>query len=307
MFGKTLIIVNPTARSGKASEVAGNAMSALSSIMKSASPEEHGEFHYTIAPHDATDCIVKRGADFDTVLAIGGDGLIHEIANGLMLLPSSLRPTLGVIPCGNGDDFARSIGMDRNPRVSLKQITAAKPSPIDVGCVNGEFYLETLSFGLDAAIALQTMNLRRKTGRTGTSLYLQCGFDQLMHHLDAFPVEMTLDDRPPMNIETYMLAVQNGPSYGGGFKICPNARLDDGYLDICYATVPLSVLRATKLFLSAKNGKHGRHPNIAFEKARRLHLALKRPIAAQIDGEPLFDTNLDISLHPEELTVLKAL
>ena len=102
----------------------------------------------------------------------------------------------------------------------------------------------------------------------------------------------------------YLLAIQNGISYGGGFKICPKASLTDGLLDICFATPTLSASEAIRLLLRAKNGNHTKHPNLTFSKARRAHLTLPSEIPTQIDGEEFLSTEYDIALHPKQLTIV---
>lgn len=306
MFGRTLVIVNPAARSGKAAEVAAHATLVFDRIQKRQSQQKKLTFRYTVGPKDATQIAKCEGSNYDTLVALGGDGMINEVVNGLMDLPINQRPALALIPCGNGDDFARTIKMSRKPNESLKQFEslALTPTSIDVGRANDIWFLETLSFGLDAAIALGTADLRKKTKRTGTSLYLQCGIDQLVNHREIRHATLTLDDNKPQQLGFYLLAIQNGVSYGGGFKICPKANLTDGLFDICYATPTLSASEAIKLLLKAKNGKHTEHPNLTFAKARRAHLSLPSGVPTQIDGEELLATEYEIVLHPKQLTVL---
>lgn len=309
MFGNTLLIANPAARSGKSAEATALATATFERMRDRVSDPSKITVTYTVEARHATRIASEEGAKYDTVIALGGDGIVHEVVNGLMNVPCTDRPALALIPCGNGDDFARTIGMERDPRKSLDQFengTFSKTS-IDVGYVNGEWFAETLSFGLDAAIALGTQELRKTTNRTGTSLYVQCGLDQLINHRVERRMTLALDDGEPQEIGCYLLAVQNGNYYGGGFRICPKARLDDGLLDICYATPELSALAATRLFLSAKSGKHVKHPNIHFERARKIQLNLQEALPTQIDGETLHGTEFTIELHPKELNVIMPL
>lgn len=154
------------------------------------------------------------------MVALGGDGIVNEVANGLMQISRAERPAFALIPCGNGDDFARTIGMSRNPTESLQQFASKNlhAVKIDVPRVNGTWYLETLSFGLDAAIALGTAELRKKTHRTGTSLYLQCGIDQLVNHREIRHARLSLDGAEAFPIEFYLLAVQNGSATVEAFR-----------------------------------------------------------------------------------------
>ena len=304
MFGNTLLIVNPTARNNKAIAVAAKAVTELKYFLDKEPVRPAFEVCHTVCEKDGITIAYEKGACFDTVLVLGGDGIVHEVINGLMMLPDHQRPTLGVIPCGNGDDFARSIHMSRNPRISLTEIFNTTPKKIDIAKVNDIYCAETISFGLDAAIALQTMELRKKTGRIGTSLYLQAGLDQLTHHLDVHKATVQFDNEEPKDLEFYLMAVQNGKTYGGGFSICPQAELDDGYLDICYAVPPLTTLQATTTFLKAKHGGHVHHPQMRFKKAKKVSLEFHLAPPTQIDGEAFSSQMINITLEEKALTVL---
>ena len=307
MFGNTLVIVNPAARSGKATQVAAQVASVLDRIKAASSHELEGyTFHYTIGPKDATTFVTQEGNRYHTVLAIGGDGLVNEVINGLMTIDKKKRPRFGLVPCGNGDDFARTISLPRNPAKTLQQIEsrALVPKRIDLARANNHWYAETLSFGLDASIALGTQELRKKTSRTGTSLYLQCGLDRLKNHRDIHEVTIALDDDEPRNLSCYLLAIQNGISYGGGFKVCPQAKINDGLLDICYVSPPLSFKSATTLFVKATKGKHIGNEHIHFMQAKRIQLQFAHTLPAQIDGEYFSDTNVTVEVFPSELETL---
>ncbi|MGN0302340.1 MAG: diacylglycerol/lipid kinase family protein [Anaerotardibacter sp.] len=304
MFGNTLVIVNPVARSGKASEAAAYITSHLPVITQAEKNQHNLYFKYTVAPKDGTKIAYEFGSKVDTVITLGGDGLIHEVVNGLMLLPKENRPQLAVLPCGNGDDFGRTLQLNRTPEKALQQLVNSESIFTDIGKVNGEYFDETLSFGLDAAIALETMDRRKTTDNTGTILYFQAGLNQLKNHRDEHTCTITLDDKEPFTTSLYLIAVQNGPYYGGGFKICPDASTTDGLFNICYATPILSFTTALRLFASALNGGHVGHKNISFETARSVVLDFEKPIPAQIDGEPIQGTHFEISMEKEALRIL---
>jgi diacylglycerol kinase family enzyme len=172
-----------------------------------------------------------------------------------------------------------------------------------VGSCNGEYFDETLSFGLDAGIALGTVDLRTRIHMGGTPLYLASGVNQLLFHLDSYHFQATLDGGREIGGETPMIAVQLGPTYGGGFRICPDAKLDDGLFDLCWADTA-SLPRAISIFLRAKNGKHVNCPEIHFERASSIHLEFDRRPPVQMDGEAHIAESYDIRLHPHALEVL---
>lgn len=298
-LGHILLIANPAAQSGAGAAAADKAAANL----RAALGEDAVTVVRTAGPRHA--CAIAEGAQSaQTVVALGGDGLIHEVVNGLMTRPAGDRPQLGVIPVGSSNDYARTLGVPAKVDRACGLLLSASPQPADIGCVNGSFFAETLSFGLDAAIALDTMERRKRTGRHGAALYMASGFDQLFHHLDQREYRLQLDDGPVMEGKSITFAVQMGPYYGGGFRICPDARFDDGMLDVCVAHAPVNALKAGFVFLCAKGGRHRRFREIESLRAREIRLRFGFAPPAQIDGEPLDAVEYAVSIEPAALRVV---
>ncbi len=303
-FENMLVIANPTAQSG-AGEAAAKQAEALIRKACGQGPDVVRTRH---AGH-GIQLAAAMGADYDLVVALGGDGIIHEVANGLMQLPHEKRPTLAVIPVGSGNDYARTLKMSTKTDVAVAQILAGKAHEADLGCCNGEYFTQTISFGLDAAIALGTVERRKKTGGHGTMLYLQEGIDQLVNHLYTYEFTLDILDGPQEDVGSYsgrdiLIAVQNGVTYGGGFAICPDASIQDGMLDICIAHGPVNPAFATIVFLSAKNGHHTGFKPIEQRRASRLRLSFDKRPPCQIDGEPHIADSYEISVEPAALKVI---
>lgn len=296
---KVLLVANPAAQNGKGAAAAQRA----AAVLRAAWGEGVLDVVNTQRSGHAVD-VAREAASYATVIALGGDGVINEAANGLMSIAPEHRPVLGIVPVGSGNDYARTLGMSCDVGQALDQILSASPRPVDVGCVNGRWFVETLSFGLDAAIALDTVDRRAKTGRTGTILYMESGIDQLVHHLDSHGYVMKRDEEPSVEDASITFAVQIGPTYGGGFRICPEALVDDGLLDVCIAHPPIGMLRAIYLFLRAKSGKHVGFDNIEFARARSLRVVFEQAPPAQVDGERIVAKEFDISIAPRALRVL---
>ncbi|WP_294440611.1 diacylglycerol kinase family protein [uncultured Slackia sp.] len=301
-LGRVLVIANPAARNGEGKRAAEYVRSASATL----SPKDF-DIRVTAAPGDGTS-IAAEAAEYDTVLTVGGDGVIHEVVGGLMRLPRDARPTLGVIPCGNGNDFARTLGMGLDWREALSKLVFAQPRKVDIGLCNDVPFMQTLSFGLDAAIALGTHERRARTGHSGTRLYLEEGASQLAFHRDAYEYECSFDGEEPQSGSMLLFAVQLGPTYDGGFKICPDANPSDGRFDICIARAPIGLAKAAFLFLRAKDGKHLRHAgdSLLTRQANRLRISFACPPPAQLDGELLEGSTFDIRTDPQALTVLFA-
>lgn len=205
---------------------------------------------------------------------------------------------------GSGNDYARTLGMSHKVDEACAQVLAAQARPVDVGRVNDDWFLETLSFGLDAAIAHDTVDRRVRTGRTGALLYMESGVDQLLHHLDLYRYRASFDGGKAVDSQSIMFAVQIGPYYGSGFKICPDALVDDGFLDVCIAHPPVSVARALYIFMRAKDGKHVGFKQVELRRCRTLRVEFDQAPPAQVDGERLSGRTFDISVDRGALHVL---
>ena len=301
LLGKTLVIANPKARSG---------LSVAAIDYAKAFHEEHPnvfeseEFYMTTGPGDAAVRAAAAG-DFDTVIAIGGDGIIHETANGLMKIDRANRPALAILPFGSGNDIARTLRIPfNNARKSLDHLAASSRRTIDVGRVNGEYFLETLSFGIDAAIALDTTDKRAAgTKEKGEQLYVTSGIKYMASGSKGYSCTFSLDGGPEQGIRSLIFAIQNGPTYGGGFRICPKAYPADGKLDICYnvKNPPIPVLLA--LFGRARFGLHAGSSAVTFARASHIEITYHEPVPCQADGERVEGTNFVVDLLPGELDV----
>ncbi|HIZ17570.1 MAG TPA: diacylglycerol kinase family lipid kinase [Candidatus Olsenella stercoravium] len=302
-LGHTLLIANPAAHSGKGAAGAEFARRFLGSYT---SVTNGYEVRLTTGPGEATS--IAEGAEgFDTVLVLGGDGVIHETVCGLMACAASGRPQLGVIPLGSGNDYARTLGMVRNDvEGALAQLVRGTAGPVDVGRVNGTYFAETLSFGLDAAIALDTTTRRAAdTSQEGEALFVTSGLKILSQAKQGFSCVARFDGGEPRELAPHVFAFQIGPSYGGGFLICPDADPADGMLDVCLNTRKPSLPRLMALFGLARTGRHVRSSIIETLRVRHAELEFDAAPPCQVDGEPLEGTSFSIDLLPSALTVIR--
>lgn len=317
--GKVLLIVNPTSQSGRGVVVSKQAAECLRRVLGADRLDvKLTEYagHATLIARDIPD-------EYSVVVALGGDGVIHEVVNGLMRRPAEKRPVLGIIPVGSGNDYARTLGIPSDIEQACNAIVAGNITIADVGKVNEHYFMETLSFGLDAAVAADTVERRKKTKRTGFILYLESGINQLFHNLRSYKYAATFKNatgydesrgHTPMLLqdgtavtqssESFMFAVQVGPTYGGGFHICPDAKIDDGLFDICIAHPPLNIPIAAAALLSAKDGKHAGFKQVEFLRADGLDVEFDGDIAAQVDGESLSADSYHVTICPAALEVI---
>lgn len=298
-LGRTLLIANPAAASGQGRAAAEHAARFLSAYGTDELVQR-----FTERSGHAQE-IAAGSAGFDSVVALGGDGAIHEAVCGLMRVDASERPALGIIPFGTGNDFARTIRMARNDvEGALGMLVRGRRKPLDLGRVNGVWFAQTLSFGLDAAIALDTTARRAEgDGMKGTGLFVSSAVKVLAKASSGWKCRASFDGEE-VELDEIVLAVQNGPTYGAGFRICPDARPDDGLLDVCYNLRIPSVPRTLALLGRARFGKHTGSKLLAFRKARRAVLDFSEQPPAQVDGELIEGTHFEIEVVPQALEVI---
>ncbi|MGO5267181.1 diacylglycerol/lipid kinase family protein [Parafannyhessea umbonata] len=310
-LGRTLVIANPAAHSGDGAAAAERVEKFFSSH---ANATDGLELRLTQAPGDGMR-MARESADFDTIVALGGDGIIHEVANGLMAVASRERPALAVVPVGSGNDFARTIGAATNdPIAALGQILRGRRRELDLGHVasdTGEsgYFVQTLSFGLDAAIALDTTYRRAaQTHQKGSGLFATSGvkiLSKVRGEASGYPSRVTMDGEKDVRLNSIVFAVQNGPTYGGGFRICPDAEPYDGNLNLCYNVSVPALPHVLALFALARTGRHVGSRAIATRRVRHLHIEfLEREPPCQVDGEPLHGRTYDVEVRPRSLALI---
>ena len=308
-LGATLVIANPAAHSGKGGAGA-EAVRQLFEVYDAATSRY--ELVYTAAAGDA-ERLAADAEGFDTVLAVGGDGVIHEVVNGLMALDQERRPRLGIVPLGSGNDFARTLGMTPNdPSAALHELLQAREHSLDVGhvvsdaCPKGTYFMETLSFGLDAAIAIDTTDRRAAgTRQEGAGLFVTSSLKLFARAGKGYPCVARLDGGAPCELQELIFAVQNGPTYGGGFRICPSARPDDGLLDVCCNVRRPWLPHLLVLLGLARFGRHTGSRAVRMEQARHIDLSFAGEVPpCQVDGEAFEGTTYAIDVEPAALRVL---
>lgn len=293
-----LLIANPAAQNGRAADMARDTEEMLRTATGA---------NVRLEPTQRTrhaELLAQEAAGYDAVITLGGDGVTHEAVNGLMRIPEEQRPALGVIPAGSGNDYARSLDVPTNLEHAIERIARNEARRVDLGRVNDSYFMETLSFGLDAAIAIETMERRKHTGKSGTALYMESGFNQIAHHLDAHAWTASFDGGEPVSSSSITFAVQVGPYYGGGFRICPDASVDNGRFDVCIAHPPLGMAKAAFIFVRAKGGKHTHFKCMEMRICKTLHVEFEVSPPAQMDGEQIVARVFDVSVLPHALSVL---
>ncbi len=295
VLGKTLFIVNPSAKNGSGAQ-------AVPVIKAALKDKLDYELAYTTHEKHGFE-LAQAAAGFDTVVSVGGDGNAHDVANGILALAQDSRPAFALIPMGSGNDYARTLDMPFKTEEAISALVGGKRCRIDCGKCNDRYFLESVSFGVDAAIAIGTIELRKKTGGSGTSLYMQSGFDVICNHYNYHKTKVT-DAAGKVSEHDYIIfCVTIGKTYGGGFYINPDATGQSGMLNICTAT-PMSRKKALLVFVLASKGHHTGFKNMAFMKTPKISLDYAAAPPTQFDGEPQHGLHFDISIIPRGLEVV---
>ncbi|MFC1879321.1 diacylglycerol/lipid kinase family protein [Chloroflexota bacterium] len=302
MAKKVKLIVNPNADLGRAWHAAANLRPVI---------EEFGgaDWAGTVYPTHAVE-LARQAAEegYELVIAAGGDGTVHEVANGLMAVPAEHRPLMGVVPLGSGNDFSHATGMDDRPTYALRQVLEGKPRRVDVGrlMVEGrsdEYFVNGLGIGFDTTV---TIHSRKFTWLRGFPVYLMAVIKTILLNHDA-PLMKVETDREMWSDETLMMVLCNGPREGGGFWVAPEAKLDDGifhYAQIRKVSRPMMF----RLLPEVMKGTHGRFKQVRMGQFTELSLQSDRPLYIHTDGEVYAGFGVDIrsirvELLPDELGV----
>jgi YegS/Rv2252/BmrU family lipid kinase len=242
----------------------------------------------------------ERG--FSVVIVVGGDGTVHEAANGLLASGAPHPPALTAIPEGTGNDFAKLVGTyGFGPREAVRRLAKGDRLQFDVAEAWGEFFVNTLGIGLDAEVA---RHLKQVKHLRGTLAYGSALLRALGTHQDVeLEIRVGADK---FTGEWLMVAVGIGAVEGGGFRLMPAARPDDGLLDIC-AIRPVSTARLLALVPMVMLGKHGRFSEVWMGRADRIQMKGTAPLAIHSDGELRSPgaTELTVTIHPGRLPVIK--
>lgn len=303
---KVKLILNPMADMGRAWKTANN--------LRPIAQQFQGELTWsgTVYPSHAIE-LAKQAAEegYDLVIALGGDGTVHEVMNGLMQVPENKRPVMAVVPIGSGNDFAYSIGITQKPDHALDHaLKAVNIQPVDIGLLTDdhgrkEYFDNTLGIGFDAIVTIRSHKLPIVKGFL---MYLTAVIQTIIlnHHPAQVKVET---DNETWENKILMLTLCNGPREGGGFMMSSNSKNDDGLLE-SVAVTNLSRTTMFRLVPEFMNGTHARFKQIRMGSFKKMMLTSDKPLYIHADGE-IFTSfgsnlkNLTIEVIPKALQVVK--
>lgn len=251
----------------------------------------------------APDCAALRAAG--AVVACGGDGTAHLALQHVV----HTDVPLALLPTGTGNDAARALGVPRDPVLvadTVADVVAGRVPPTvvdtaEVTTADGAVaaYLTVLCAGFDSRVLER---IARTGARSGRTLYLR----SVLAELRSFrPVSYRVElDGAVQELDAMLVAVGNGSSYGGGMRICPAARLDDGLLDVMLLR-HLTRRRLLRLMPTVYRGTHVRRPEVTTHRAQTVTIEARDQVA-YADGERLGPLPVTVRAQPGSLRVIGA-
>lgn len=295
MSASVFVVLNPASGGGRGAALQGR----VERVLRERKIDY--ELRATRGPGHAVD-LAGRAAEegIRTVVAVGGDGTVHEVATGLLRAregaqeakgsagasrPTEEGPTLAVVPVGTGNDFFRMLGTPRKPEAALDVLTAGRVRWFDVGAVRWEggrqHFVNLLGLGVDVEVLRRRASFARLPG---LAQYMSALLSAVVRFRPR-PVRMRIDGDEVIEESVHLAAITVGPSAGGGFLLNPGATPDDGRLDLCFVRA-LSYPEIAACIPRVVRGTHGTLESVRLRRFRRARI--DRP-----DGTALLDFELD--------------
>ncbi|MGD1820358.1 MAG: diacylglycerol/lipid kinase family protein [Pleomorphochaeta sp.] len=289
MEERGLVILNPNANKGKASKLEKNIFEAFNKenldvdLVKSKGIEDCRNLAY------------QAVEKYSFICAVGGDGTVNEVADGLLKraeelsLPVEKRPLFSIIPIGRGNDFAWMLKINKKDISEIvKKIKERKGKLIDVGfCIGGIYpkgshFVNGLGIGFEPSVNFIASSFKKVSG---TLSYVLALIKMLRHY--PTPMNLTIEkESGTFDIESQQLSLGNGKRMGGAFLMTPKAIIDDGFLDFVYANKPIEkkiILKTAVKFLS---GKQIDDSHFSFSREKWVNIIAKnKDMPIHIDGE----------------------
>jgi len=286
---KLLFIINKYAGTGYQSSIEGR----IINYCQTRDIEPTIEF--TQGPHHAT-ALAKEGAStskYDVIYAVGGDGTVNEVAQGLV---HTTQP-MGILPNGSGNGLARHLGISMNFMKSLHQINNNRIISMDSFLVNQKLSVNVSGIGFDGHVA----NLFAKGKKRGLVGYSKFVLREFLSFRE-FLVEISVD-HVEYKRNVFVVAFANSSQFGNNARISPHASVCDGWLDVCFirkAPIAKAINFTRKLF----TGNIDKSSLVDIVKGKHLSLSFSRPMPYHVDGEGMTPVQeFSISIQPSSISM----
>ena len=280
---RTIVILNPAAKSDRAAGLAAQ-IEALASATAT--------LRYTAGPGEARAIAEWALAEgYDRIVAAGGDGTINEIVNGIAGAPVAL----GVLPVGSMNVFAAQLGLPKGIQESWEVIQAGATREIDLALANGHAFVQLAGVGFDAQIVQATTGEMKRD--FGPLSYLISA----THVAGQKPPRLRIEANGGTTDGSFVL-IGNGRYYGGPFLVFPEARIDDGLLDVLIFK-NLGYLDIVRYLHGVILGTHVNLNDVDYFRAASLTVSSDEPVPVEVDGEVIGAVPVTFGFHPRRLRV----
>ncbi|MEA2520527.1 MAG: hypothetical protein QOI81_173 [Actinomycetota bacterium] len=287
------MVANPTAGHGRAGSLVGK----VAGLLHDAGIEH--EIRVSTSAADLTRLAREAGEQGVRIVAVlGGDGSVHLAANGVL----GTGAALAVLPGGTGDDFASSIDTGKLPAAVrlLFEPSIVQMDIVKLSCgAEVQHYVNIAGAGFDSDVNETANGMRVRLGTTGT--YIAAVVRTLPKFRPARFV-ISVDDEH-LDVEAMLVVVGNAPAYGGGMRVLPEARINDGLLDVCVVTA-LSAPAFLRAFPRVFRGTHTDHPNVVMLRGTQVRVEADRRVQVYADGERIGPLPAVHELIPAALPVV---
>jgi diacylglycerol kinase (ATP) len=255
--------------------------------------------------------ILNQNKDQKVVIAVGGDGTVHEVVNGLV---NDKNVTLGFIPGGSGNDFSRGFHIPSDPIKAvlvILRLWKKDAALVDVGKITTKhhadhFFINNMGAGFDAEISFEANRSKMKALLNklsmGRLIYVYFLLKKVFTYKTS-TIHLSIDGKMHIFEKTWFVTVSNQPFYGGGMKIAPGAKPDDGLFDITIVH-QLSRLKLLLVFISVFWGKHVHFREVKNFLGREISIQSDTDLYVHADGEHIGNTPLEIQVQDRALSVL---
>lgn len=277
------IILNPVAGKKKALKNLGIA----ERIFKKRGVEY--SVHQSKAEHDAEAIARKLTSEGENeLIVIGGDGTLHEVLNGIVD-PTKCR--IGLIPSGTGNDFAEKANISFDTETAVKNILDGQAKETDYLEVGGVRCMNVAGFGIDVDVLE-----RCKRGRMKGKIKYLLSLIQSLFCFKGIAIEMHVDGEKK-DYKVLIAAVCNGAQFGGGIKICPNADIEDGKMNVIVVDDIKGVFKIIGAFMVLMRGGILEYPKTTSFLCEEIRFVPQKPCTVQLDGELYKELDFDVKLR----------
>jgi diacylglycerol kinase (ATP) len=231
-----------------------------------------GEGDATLAAAEA----VERG--FDVIIAAGGDGTLYEVINGMA--EKNHRPPLGILPLGTTNDFARAMAIPKNLEAACDIIIHGHDRVIDLGKANQRYFINIAGGGSLTELTYEVPS-RLKT-MLGQLAYYMKGFEKLPR---LRPIELYIKaDDQELHEEVMIFLITNTNSVAGFEKLCPDAAIDDGFMDVILIK-KCNLVEMIRIATLALRGEHMNDPHVKHFQTKHIQITSPDYVQLNLDGE----------------------